>query len=94
MELKQFHLPYHYRGVEVEMVCLTESRYNLVELIGIRNATAKRLAYFDGESIEECRENPNVVYVRRLPGANIGVEIPSHPITLDEFMSIVDAHGK
>ena len=92
MELKQFHLPHHYRGVEIEMLCLTETRYDLISLTGVRNATVKRLAYFNNEIIEECRENPNIVYVRKLPETKTPINIPEHPITLTEFQSLVDGY--
>lgn len=90
MELKQFHLPYHYRGVEIEMICLTESRYDLVEKTGIRNATAKRLAYHNEEIIKECQDNPGVVYVRRLAETRTPIALPDNPITLEDFQSLVD----
>ncbi len=90
MELKQFHLPYHYRGVEIEMLCLTNSRYDLIALTGVRNATAKRLSYFDGEIIQECIDNPNVVYVRRMADTTNAIDLPSYPITLEDFQSLVD----
>lgn len=90
MELKQFHIPHHYRGVEIEMICLTESRYDLVEKTGIRNATAKRLAYYNDEIIQECQENPGVVYVRRLPETRTPIKLPDKPITLEEFQNLVD----
>ena len=93
MELKQFHLPYHYRGVEIEMLCLTESRFELVALTGVRNATAKRLAYFDSEEIKECIDNPNTVFVRRLPDTKSPITIPDHPIRLEDFQSMVDGYG-
>lgn len=90
MELKQFHLHYHYRGVEIEMVCLTGSRFELVALTGVRNSTAKRLAYFDSEEIPECMQNPNVVYVRRLADTRTKIDLPDHPITLESFQALVD----
>lgn len=90
MELKQFHLPYHYRGVEIEMLCLAESRYELIPLTGVRNATVKRLAYFDKEVINECVHNPGVVYVRKSKDTNYTVDIPDYPILLSDFQNIVD----
>jgi hypothetical protein len=94
MELKQFHLHYHYRGVEIEMVCYTGSRQELTALTDVRNATTKRLSYFDNEFIKECRENPNVVYVRRSAETRTPINLPDQPITLDEFRSLVDNYGR
>lgn len=92
MEPKQFHLPYHYRGVEIEMLCLTESRYDLIPLTGVRNATVKRLAYFDNEVIEECVNNPGVVYVRKSKDINYTISMPENPITLADFQRLVDGY--
>lgn len=92
MELKQFHIPYHYRGVEIEMICLTESRYDLLQLTGVRNATLKRLAYFDKEEIEQCVNNPRVVYVRRTSETNTPVNLPDYPITLEDFQRLIDEY--
>ena len=92
MDLKQFHLPHHYRGVEIEMVCLTESRYDLIPLTGVRNATVKRLAYFDNEVIEECVNNPGVVYVRKSKDINYTISIPENPITLADLQRLVDCY--
>lgn len=92
MELKQFHLQYHYRGVEIEMLCLTESRYDLIPLTGVRNATVKRLAYFDNEVIEECVQNPGVVFVRGLKDTTYTINLPDGPIKLEDFQNIVDGY--
>jgi hypothetical protein len=92
MELKQFHLQYHYRGVEIEMLCLTETRYDLIALTGVRNATIKRIAYFSNEIIKECRENPNIVYVRKSNDTKTPIVLPEHLITLTEFQSLVDGY--
>jgi len=92
MELKQFHLPYHYRGVEIEMLCLAETRYDLIALTGVRSATLKRLAYFDHEHISECVQNPGIVYVRRSKDTKTPIVLPEHPITLVEFQSLVDGY--
>ena len=61
---KQFSVTTYYKGIELELFLVTTSINKCAELMDTQPSYIKNYAYKNEPSVQECIENPDVVYAK------------------------------
>ena len=94
-KLKQFHLTHSYRGVELTIICVTNSKKRFAELMDMTVGYIGNYANFYDPRDIECIENVDVVYAKGGIGGEAFHILNQDEIKpLSEYHKIIDEHRK
>lgn len=85
--LKQFTIIKYYRGIELNVICVTTSRKKLSELLDIPIGYINNYSYSTEPRVIECIKNPNILYVE----CGLGGEA-MYIFKRGEYKELIDKH--
>ena len=92
-KLKQFELTRYYRGIELSVICVTNSQKKFAELIGVSTNEIKKYGYCYEPRNQECINNPNILFAEiGLGGEGRYVFETNKVLPFSEYTSLIDKH--
>jgi hypothetical protein len=94
-KVKQFGIIKYYRGIELNVVCVTTSKKKFAELLDTTVGEVKNYAYSYEPKTQECIDNPDTLYAEvGLGGEGTYVFERNKMLPYEEYKAMIDEHRK
>lgn len=99
MELTKKHKHYsythYYRGVELNIMCVTTSKKKFADLLGVSTYDINRGAYSGDPKILICNENPDVLFAEPGMGGEAFYIFKKGEVKpFEEYKALINEHRK
>jgi hypothetical protein len=92
---KTFSITHYYRGIEIELICVTTSKKKFAELTNISLSSINKYASSYDLRYDICNENIDVLFAQPGMGGEATVAFNKGEIkTLEEYKDLINEHRK
>jgi predicted transcriptional regulator len=92
---KTFSITHYYRGIEIELICVTTSKKKFAELTNISLSSINKYASSYDLRYDICNENIDVVFAKAGMGGEVRYILNREDINpLDVVKKIINEHRK